>query len=173
MGKKVDRPWVDSARGSGRTTRALKSAWEASQDPKGARMVLFVTPLAKLDQYNIQLLAKIADESNFKGVKLSHREVRFKNGGRIRFVNWDDPHLEQWAPSRWRLRGYRPDLPAIWDHHAEDLWAARERRRFEAHLKSESAKLYISPLRDAPPPCCKNECRTMDGGCANCGDPCL
>lgn len=174
MGKKIDRPYVDSARGSGRTTKALTRAWELSQDPKEACMVLFVVGLAKLDHYHIRLLARIAGEDNLKQVRLASREVVFKNGGRIRFVNWDNDHLERWAASKWRLRGYRPDLPVVWDHFAEDQWAIREKRRFDEHVREEKAKAAKqNPLKEVRWSCCANERRTMDGGCANCGDPSL
>jgi len=120
-------------RGTGRTTRLLREALKVAIEGPEPRLVFFVVHDSRADDYDFRLIAfEVKDQ--LKKYSMANRMILFKNGGRLRFVNWDDQFLVHLGRDKFHMSGYRPDTPIIWDHEAKDRWEEREMARNRPHM---------------------------------------
>lgn len=120
----------DSYRGTGRTTRAVQHLLKMVVDGAEPKMGFYVVTRGQMDDFIFRIIAQ-THKDRIKQYSMSNRMVLFNNDARIRFVNWDDPYLMPLDPrgDRWKMSGYRPGLPIVWDHAAQDAWTEREMAR--------------------------------------------
>lgn len=117
-------------RGSGRTTRSLEQLLKVVLEGPEPRLGVYVTTGKQMDDYCFRIIAHKTKDL-IKQYSMTSRMITFTNGGRIRFISWDDNLLVPYDEKRWLwlVQGYRQDTPVFWDHHAVDCWTERQMSR--------------------------------------------